>query len=308
MLVTFWVARMSQTSKTQQQISLRYLRLPGNQTTFLTCSISSFLVQAVPFAPSHSPFREAAVVQLSTPTQAIVIQFTKKTGRPCTACYDVLRCMVLENDLVIKAGCGIEDDMIHLFNLYERDCSLLQATSRLELGGVGARDPGHTVGLKSLTAAVLGLELPKPKRLVRSDWARMPLTYNQVVYAARDAWAAAAVVQRLAPADPRRFGARALHRRLQSQPSVRDLTWRRERRQHAKAMTRLVRQARAVGELSTTQEHEWLRELKRIKRDNCHIPPQQYPLASHYYCSYIESPAVTPSSPVLVFNQTGQEF
>jgi len=240
-----------------------------------------FDIEAVPFRTAHPALKTAAVVQMATPSHAIVVQLAKASNKPSADCLDVLQYMVLENDRILKAGCGIEDDMANLFHLYEGvGCSLLQANSRLELGGVGSSHVGHTVGLKTLTGRVLGLDLPKPKRIIRSHWGRVPLSQTQVTYGARDAWAACAIVHELARMDPRCFNVEDMRQRLRvSQPTVRDLVWRRHKRKQAKAMMRFIRQARAHGALNHAQEMQWLQELKRIRRDNRHIHPQQYPLS-----------------------------
>ena len=44
----------------------------------------------------------------------------------------------------------------------------------------------------------LGTELNKSKRIVLSDWSKTPLSEEQISYSARDAWAAAAILEKLA--------------------------------------------------------------------------------------------------------------
>lgn len=44
----------------------------------------------------------------------------------------------------------------------------------------------HRCGLASLTARVLGFELPKPRKVVMSNWEARRLSQGQIVYAALD--------------------------------------------------------------------------------------------------------------------------
>jgi len=43
----------------------------------------------------------------------------------------------------------------------------------------------------------VGVELPKSKQITMSDWSKVPLDERQLVYASRDAWAGAAVMENL---------------------------------------------------------------------------------------------------------------
>jgi hypothetical protein len=56
---------------------------------------------------------------------------------------------------------------------------------------------GRTVGMKRLAECILQQELPKSKKVSRSEWATTPLTNIQIAYAARDAWVPAAVIHQL---------------------------------------------------------------------------------------------------------------
>jgi hypothetical protein len=53
-------------------------------------------------------------------------------------------------------------------------------------------------GLQGLCKSILGVDLPKEKENSASDWTRFPLTDDQITYAARDAWAGAAIATKLA--------------------------------------------------------------------------------------------------------------
>lgn len=235
------------------------IQVPG------TISFVGLDIEAVPFPGAHPLLKEVAVVQIATEAAAIVVQLAKSSGKPCSACHDILQFMVLENENIIKAGCGIENDMMQLFKVYEwGSFSLLHAKSRMELNGVGAKYLGQTVGLSTLAENVLGVDLPKPTSIIRSNWGRIPLSNRQVVYAARDAWVAAAITNRLALLDSETFGKEALLQQLKLQPSIRNLVWRRDKRKKAKAMMRLVRHSRRVGEIDLKQESRYLQELKQV--------------------------------------------
>jgi hypothetical protein len=106
---------------------------------------------------------------------------------------------VLRETRVIKAGVGIDADAIDLW----RENRLVLA-GRFDLGGIGAKSHGR-IGLKDLAEMVVpGLVLPKSKKLTMSDWAMVPLTQNQLEYAAADAFAGAAVFSTLKTSAPDR--------------------------------------------------------------------------------------------------------
>lgn len=137
---------------------------------------------------------------------------------------------------------------LHTFSriIYHRDG--LDARSRLDLGGIGAetaafseesstlRTANQRRGLKSLSRTILGVDLPKSKTQARSDWSSVPLTESQIIYSARDAWAGAAIVEKLAEYDPETFGTSNLVKLLaDSETPVRELMGRKKRRDRAKA-------------------------------------------------------------------------
>ena len=53
------------------------------------------------------------------------------------------------------------------------------------------------VSLQKLVRALVGVELPKSKKTAMSNWSQIPLSERQIVYASRDAWAGAAIVENL---------------------------------------------------------------------------------------------------------------
>ena len=124
---------------------------------------------------------------------------------------------VLGNPNVIKAGVGIDQDMIELFRHW--DPSLSSVTSppsaitdirgRFDIGGIGGKD-GETLSLKRLANGILGVELPKSRKIAISNWGKFPLSDQQIAYAARDAWIAAAVMHEMAKLDEATFSTEAI--------------------------------------------------------------------------------------------------
>ena len=140
--------------------------------------------------------------------------------------------------------------MIELHDLWGN----LEAKSRFDLGLV--IPPGNTEtyfdefsmkrsdkpqklhcksGLKSLSRSILGIDLPKDIVSFQSDWSTVPLSENQIIYSARDAWAGAAIANRLAQFDPEIFGREALIELCQcTETPIPLLAERRRRRKDAK--------------------------------------------------------------------------
>jgi hypothetical protein len=90
-------------------------------------------------------------------------------------------------------------------------------------------------GLKSLSRSILGVDLPKENANFDSDWNAVPLSESQIVYAARDAWAGAAIAKKLEEYDPAIFGLDALIELFkQTETPIAQLAHRRRRRREAK--------------------------------------------------------------------------
>ena len=172
------------------------------------------------------------MVQLATPNSALVVHLAHPSnGRSSRACQPLLEA-VLQDESIVKAGCGIDQDLLELRSVWPQ----LEAKSRFDLGGLRVDFTNSTLGLKTLAAVVLGLDLPKSRRITTSDWSRSPLTTEQVTYAARDAWVGAAIVEELTQRDPQVFETAALVKRLQSQASLEELHQRQRRRKRAKLL------------------------------------------------------------------------
>lgn len=157
--------------------------------------------------------------------------------------------------------------------------STLEARSRLDLGGVGAS--GHRrLGLKQLSRSILGVDLPKSRRLAMSDWSQVPLTKALVAYSARDAWAGAAIVATLADRDPDTFGTPALVDLLRPQRSIDDLYHRHYRRKEAK------------NKLTALLAPYSFEEKKRRHVHDSEMPPWKAKVVSDLKCIMKENRAV----------------
>jgi hypothetical protein len=189
------------------------------------------LHQSVPVTPwmkDKVNFVGPAVVQLATLDACLVVHLASANGRPSGSCGPPLEA-VLRDETIVKAGVSLDQDMLELRQKWTR----MEARSRLDLGGVGASG-SQRLGLKQLTSSILGVDLPKTRRLTMSNWSQVPLTSAQLAYSAWDAWAGAAIVAELAARDPDTFGTEALVDLLRPQRTIDDLYHRQRRRKGAK--------------------------------------------------------------------------
>ena len=166
----------------------------GNSFTCL-----GFDVESAPDLPWRKPTSTASsltmprpsTVQLSTPHSSLIIHLTPDYDTDESLLQPLQN--VLSDPTIIKAGAGIDDDMLELY----RWKSSLHAKCRFDIGGIGSSANGNRIGLQRLVRAIVGAELLKSKRIAMSDWSQVPLTMKQIHYASRDAWAGAAVVAHL---------------------------------------------------------------------------------------------------------------
>lgn len=245
-----------------------------------------------------SSFHGPAVVQLATPTSALVVHLTRpSSGRFSKACQPLLEA-VLRDKTIIKAGCGVDLDLLELRTVWPN----LEAKSRLDLGGLRADEKNNTPGLKTLAASVLGLDLPKSRKTATSDWSRFPLTVAQVTYGARDAWVGAAVVAELAQRDPLVFGTAALVKRLESQTTVEELYQRQRRRKRAKMVlnalltpysgsgsTALQQVVRRRPDALPTWKRQMVRKLRGVVKANKHGNVEVFASVDSYSLGFCNS-------------------
>ena len=191
-------------------------------------------LQSVPDVPwmTNNQFKgQPVTVQLATPEASIVIPLIRN-NRYSKACLPLLEA-VLADENIVKCGCGLDDDFLDLRRMIP-GWKHLEARSRFDLGLLGVSK--DRVGLKALTRLVLQQNLKKPKRISLSDWSRSQLGDEQLAYAARDAWAGAAVLEELEHQDPDTFSAETLIELLQSQPLLQELDEGNYRRKEAKRL------------------------------------------------------------------------
>lgn len=189
--------------------------------------------QSVPNAPwmkNQALYDGPATVQLSTPDAALVIHLTRnRNQRRSTACTAVSALLADPN--IIKVCTGIDDDMLELYRFNRRH----RARSRFDLGGIGSgRGSKLRVGLQRLVRAVVGVEMKKSKKLAMSNWSNAPLSMQQVEYAARDAWAGAAVMDDLAERHPDMFAPERILSLLKDERPIQQVHKRAARRKKAR--------------------------------------------------------------------------
>lgn len=188
-------------------------------------------------------FSRGATVQLATPTSCLVVHLVRPDGRHSNMCAPILK-SVLEDETYVKAGCALDDDLVGLYELWGN----LDAKSRFDLGTVVPCTNGtekhrgrNRSGLQSLSKSILGVNLPKDRGDVQSDWSDVPLSDARIVYAARDAWAGAAISNKLAEYDPECFSREALVNLFrQMETPISNLVKRRRKRRRAKENLELL--------------------------------------------------------------------
>eukprot|EP00531_Pseudo-nitzschia_arenysensis_P002357 CAMPEP_0116153986 /NCGR_PEP_ID=MMETSP0329-20121206/21540_1 /TAXON_ID=697910 /ORGANISM="Pseudo-nitzschia arenysensis, Strain B593" /LENGTH=306 /DNA_ID=CAMNT_0003650937 /DNA_START=36 /DNA_END=953 /DNA_ORIENTATION=- len=179
-----------------------------------------------------------ATLQLSTSKSALVLQVSQDGVGPIhEGGLPRFLHTVLENPNIIPVGVGIDDDLVELYRWcleHGDDCAgpawgskSGPVAMRFDIGGIGSDKVGSTKGLArlvaGLVAGVLGVVLPKSKKLARTHWSREPpLAKREVAYAARDAWAAAAILDKLQTIDPERFDPSTIQKQLQEQTNDKD--------------------------------------------------------------------------------------
>ncbi|MEJ1285015.1 Werner syndrome RecQ like helicase [Cricetulus griseus] len=103
--------------------------------------------------------------------------------------------MLLENKSIKKAGVGIEGDQWKLLRDFE-----IKLESFVELTDIANEKLkcAETWSLNGLVKHILGKQLLKDKSIRCSNWSNFPLTDDQKLYAATDAYAGLAIYEKLA--------------------------------------------------------------------------------------------------------------
>jgi 3'-5' exonuclease len=238
--------------------------------------------QSVPRLPWIQPsFQGPAVVQIATPTSAMVIHLTRNSGRFCRSCQPLIE-SILEDERIVKAGCGVDMDMLELRDVFPT----LEARSRFDLGTLRRHD-NNMPGLKTLAACILDVDLPKSRKVSTSDWSQFPLSDFQIAYAARDAWAGAAVAAELELIDHGTFGYDALVDRLRVERPLTELHRRQRKRHRARSLLKALlrtnesRKARRRSVDLSLWKIELVRELRAVVQANKHV--QVHDLERHGY-------------------------
>ncbi|KAL7465606.1 hypothetical protein ACHAXS_005920 [Conticribra weissflogii] len=200
-----------------------YAAIHSNQK--IPSSVLGFDIESLakpPWRPERASLPDGpATIQLSTPTSCIIIPLSR-CGPDGSVLHapEIVRDVIM-NDKVIKVGVGIDDDALELFRWSRKgyedamadnekwslsngtrnptlEMKLWKMKSRFDIGCVlPDPNPSRRVGLRELALTILGVDIPKSKKLAMSNWCNRHLTMEQISYAARDAWVAAAVVERL---------------------------------------------------------------------------------------------------------------
>lgn len=228
-----------------------------------------------------------ATVQLSVVDAAMVLQIAQDGCGPLVDTLPVLRDVLADTSL-LKVGVSIDQDLIELYRWCDKHASCddinigdsgtyralaeifnpeQAMTARFDLGGMGANHQGRTTGLGRLAATVLKVDLPKSKRLARSPWATAPLNNDQIEYAARDAWAAVAVLHSLARVDADQFSNAMLVESVykQNMTSIAELSDRAHARREAKLEWKALKGA-MQDEILTSDQKDRLEHLEQEMR------------------------------------------
>ena len=139
----------------------------------------------------HNEKEGPATLQLATLDSCLIVHLTH-----CQQTNLEPLQRILQEKSILKAGVAIDEDALEIY----RSSFGFQVTSRLDIGCALTRSttkPGQRLGLRALLAEASQLDLPKSKKISMSNWGAKNLTEAQLVYAARDAWAAVRVVHSL---------------------------------------------------------------------------------------------------------------
>jgi len=126
---------------------------------------------------------KVALVQLATSSSVILVQLNRFQSFPKTLAQ------MISHDLVHKVGVGVLEDLKLLKRDYDVNFSetaftdLNKAVKKLLHNDTSK----NQLGLQTLAKELLGVEVPKPKRVRLGNWENVELTHEQICYAAYDA-------------------------------------------------------------------------------------------------------------------------
>ncbi len=88
---------------------------------------------------------------------------------------------LFENSQILKAGVGINDDLMRL-----KKMAPFNESGFVEISHITDRLVISNKGLRGLAGYLLGVRISKNMQL--SNWGQKDLTHSQIIYAATDAW------------------------------------------------------------------------------------------------------------------------
>ena len=124
-----------------------------------------------------------ALLQIYLPHRVILFQLRKYS-------LPIEICKILENANITKVGVGLSDDIRGLRRDY--NCETIGI---LDLNHFAKKKKFQSVGVQKLSALVLGIYVDKKQQL--SNWERNPLSREQQLYAATDAWVSYAIYEKI---------------------------------------------------------------------------------------------------------------
>jgi hypothetical protein len=152
--------------------------------------VIGFDIEWRPNFRAGSKINRTALLQVAAERSVLCCQLSHMQSVPVK-----LRAL-LEDPAHVKTGVGILDDCVKYGVDWGVDVrgrvdlsDVYKATKGLE------QDVGQAFGIKRLCAALLGVEIDKPKKVSMSNWERAPLDRRQIEYAALDAWAGRAIYE-----------------------------------------------------------------------------------------------------------------
>lgn len=119
-------------------------------------------------------YNHTALIQLAT-AKAVYLVKPQKTGLPNEFVH------LLENKKIIKVGIAIAQDLTDL-----RKFKPFKEKSMIDLNNICSQLGFQNIGAKNLSGIFLGYRISKSQQT--SNWEQDPLTHQQVLYAATDAW------------------------------------------------------------------------------------------------------------------------